>query len=475
MMPFVPIAVIGFLSLVLQFDGSLRPPRDPIPGFTYSSPKNMDGIDRFASCSAAIFWQGNNGGIRDNNSVGGNISHNGYYSIDRVDEKMVVALGGKLLEIVPMITSADVEYEGLLYGLDWLIDSFSAKNEIKYDGDNDIMESVLIIRGDCKAVIDQLNSRSVPRKMETKYCLVMDKIQSLKELYSLHQRRTTPSLSPDIELSVLFEHLPREKNCLCDALCKLVINWKQASIVLSIVESIKLDETSASQNDINNFGNIKKSIKSKKNSILSPEHSLIKSAMVSICDIQQTSCSSEYLPLCHSSRLALACELTKSAVRLKDAVTLHFMVDFFEQLSRRWSRVYYIQSSSFDADNSNNNNDGNFSGKGTLRKVSAFTEVISLHYLGATGDANSLAKKRKISGNGVDDWISGLDESLGFILNFLARNRSSPCVGLDDSVTSNLLSPYFNVSEMIASVEEQHKMEILECWAATHGIGWNRF
>jgi len=86
--------------IILQFDGSLRPPRDPHPGFTYSSKVIgggiLDGSEKLASCSASI------------SSSDGND-----------DEKLITMLGRYIPNEISM-TSANTEYDGLLLGLDWL-------------------------------------------------------------------------------------------------------------------------------------------------------------------------------------------------------------------------------------------------------------------------------------------------------------------------------------------------------------------
>lgn len=141
------------VGLVLHFDGSLRPPRDP--GFPKSN------LGRMASCGAAIYD----------------------------DHNALLALGGKSLDIIPDITSADVEYDGLLFGA----------TECIHKG-----EDTLTIRGDCKAIIDQLHGRAVPRKLKPKHEVALKLLERIE--------------------NVSFEHVPREDNKLCDAICAAVMN-----------------------------------------------------------------------------------------------------------------------------------------------------------------------------------------------------------------------------------------------------------
>ena len=137
------------VCLVLYFDGSLRTPRDA--GFP------THGLGRMASCGAAV------------------VSH---------DDYSLLSLGGRCLDIVPGITSADVEYDGLLFGL----------KHVVIDNDNS-----LVVRGDCKAIMDQLNGNAVPRKLRPKHELVMELLKKVDK--------------------ISFQHVPREENKLCDSLC----------------------------------------------------------------------------------------------------------------------------------------------------------------------------------------------------------------------------------------------------------------
>lgn len=140
--------------LVLYFDGSLRTPRDA--GF----PTNR--LGRMASCGAALYN----------------------------DDDNLLTLGGKLLEIVPDMTSADVEYEGLLFGLNHCV--------------NISPDAGLIVRGDCKAIIDQLNGDSVPRKLRPKHELALKILEIIE--------------------NVSFEHVPRDENKVCDSICAAIMN-----------------------------------------------------------------------------------------------------------------------------------------------------------------------------------------------------------------------------------------------------------
>jgi Reverse transcriptase-like len=150
--------LISLALLILQFDGSLGPPRDC--GFPVSK------LGDLATCSAAL--------LIDDETRG------------------VIALGGKLIPLHPGMTSADVEFEGFLLGLEFICrnkDHWSVATEI-------------VVEGDCKAVIDILNLKSSARKLSPYF----DKaLQNMAEIQNV---------------SFIFNHIPRRSNSLCDSVCQ---------------------------------------------------------------------------------------------------------------------------------------------------------------------------------------------------------------------------------------------------------------
>lgn len=293
-MLFIPI-----LSLILNFDGSLRPPRDPVAGFTRYTPTSQN-TDKIVSCSAAILTKPE---VRDG----------------KVAEERCLSIGGKLLELLPGMTSADAEYDGLLMGLDEMVSYISNDESIDplmFGSDN----PMLLIRGDCKVIIDQFTKRSVPRKMEYKFNSALKKMQSIKDLYSDKTNKN---------LSIGFQHVPREDNQLTDAICRLLVNQKQINAVASIYNSISLGESLVSEESTNQ----RKQSKSKKKST---KNTHFQKALDSICD-------PEARTLCHSSQLALACLLVTAAIKQKDGFVLDKLADFYLYMSRRWTRIYYYE------------------------------------------------------------------------------------------------------------------------------------
>eukprot|EP00978_Attheya_sp_CCMP212_P009812 scaffold23396_cov47-Attheya_sp.AAC.3 len=166
----------AMVVVVVQFDGSLRP--------------SMRSIGGLASCGAAI--------LTKTHEEGCSASEGGW---------AVRAVGAKALSQdtgVP-ITSADAEYEGLILGLEWLASMMTTTDDF-----TDV--EAITIRGDCKTVVDQLNQVSVPRKQLVLY---------QKALEHLDQIRCV------LGESISFEHVPRDKNIFCDAICSIVMDVTQ--------------------------------------------------------------------------------------------------------------------------------------------------------------------------------------------------------------------------------------------------------
>jgi hypothetical protein len=171
--------------IVLQFDGSLRPPRDA--GFPTQK------LGRLGSCSAAVLSD---------------------------DGQQVLAIGGQTLPLVPGMTSADVEFEGLLLGLRYLCDDHKSNS----DG------AILLVQGDCKTVIDQMNGDAEPRK--------------LKSMYEKAIKLSSQLNFGNIE----FEHIMRDSNRLCDSICAQVMEFaveREVSSMKASTESHSVVDTLA--------------------------------------------------------------------------------------------------------------------------------------------------------------------------------------------------------------------------------------
>lgn len=352
--------------LIIEFDGSWRPsPRDPAPGFR-SAPVQACS----ASSSAALFLK------EDESSA---------------DERLL-AMGAKSLS--GPLTSADAEYEGLLMGLEHL------ESLLLYH-DSYAMEQQLIIRGDCKAVIDQLNSRSNPRKTEGYYTMAMEKIKRLRDRSSV------------IEI----EHVGRENNILCDTLSKLVLNIEQTRVVESVQDVICMGEADSITKQITyTTNNVRK--RSTKKKLFVPKS--IHYAMV----IEEIANCSR---ICVSSRLALACLLSKSAVRTQDVAILSQLSGFFLQSSRTIHKVLHSETTATAT-------------KETLRTLSILCEMLAMDFAGDKKGAEELQEKKRIILDADEDVIAKLNRNLDAIMEICTTNDKHEILFPYSEFTSELIS-----------------------------------
>ncbi|KAL3761705.1 hypothetical protein ACHAW5_004269 [Stephanodiscus triporus] len=337
------------------------------------------------------------------------------------------------------MTSAATEYEGLLLGLEWLEQSLSSLLMLNQSSDavnlinkeHEVKCSKLIIKGDCKSVIDQLNSHSVPRKMEPHYNSAISRIECIRDLYAgYHQRITqehlgTPGVSTCPMLKVCFEHVPREENYFCDAICNLIVNQKQVDFVQSINDLILLGD-----NDKTNSagdGHIIDTFNTKRNTdTTQPTSVYFKQALDEICHNPQ---------LYHSSRLALACVLIEASVRKKDVAMLSDISGFFMNMSRRWSKYYY----------SENGHDA--VGKDTLRKVGITCQKLSKHFSGAYLDDSEIC---------CDGIKSVFDFCTNYNLNYYE--------GSDVVLSTSAVKYFSDISDIINIVEKERQIDELQSW-----------
>eukprot|EP00956_Cyclotella_meneghiniana_P032199 scaffold87397_cov70-Cyclotella_meneghiniana.AAC.10 len=376
--------MLGFsiLSLVLNFDGSLRPPRDPIPGFTRYTPKSVN-IDKMASCSSAIF----------------------------TDDDTLHSMGGKMLNLVPGMTSADSEYEGLLMGLDKLRAYLSEEQHLNSFLSNP--EPTLTVRGDCKVIVDQFQGKSVPRKMETKYNLAIEKLRFIQNLCSAHPASTK-------KLSVRFQHIPRDDNHLCDAICRLLVNQKQRSSVTSVYDSIQMGAATIPEKTSRP---VKMNSKKKKRSTNNTHFQKALDGIISSTELD--------VQLCHSSQLALACELSFAAMQQKDVIVLGELADFFLLMSRRWGRIYYYEDTN------------SWEVKNALADVSMVCKDLATKFSTREGY------------NEEDDIITdNVKEMLQRLSNFFTNNNDM------ESVNGGVESPFMDVSELVDEIDNEGWKEV---------------
>jgi ribonuclease HI len=315
-------------------------------------------------------------------------------------------MGGKMLDLMPGMTSADVEYEGLLMGLD--------KVKI-YLSDNQNMASLmasstdpaLTVKGDCKVIVDQFQGKSIPRKMETKYNIAIEKMRSIQNLCAAYPQATK-------KLSVRFQHIPRDDNHLCDAICRLLVNQKQRSSVAFIHDLIKLGEAEI---PVQSTRPIKIGSKKKKN--LTSKNPYFQRALDSVTGDQ----------LCHSSQLALSCELASAAIQQKDVIILSELADLFLLMSRRWGRIYYYEDTN------------SIEVKRALENVSASCKDLATQYSTRVGQEDNTG--------GTDDVFNMLQSLLKF---FTDNNDMESRGGVE--------SPFMDVSELVDEIDNEGWKEV---------------
>lgn len=265
---------LSALFLVLQFDGSLRAPTDPnqdiIPTFLSST------LAPFATCSFAL-----------------------------LDDSKIRVLGGKEI-LCSQITSADVEYEGLILGLQGLKLFFEQR-----DGDSSYRDHV-VVQGDCKTVIDQMNGISIPRKQRNYYDEAKSIVLKLRE---------------DHEVLLNFEHVNRCHNELCDGMCKIIMHHLQRSVVTLFLDTVKKAEETFVSGPLPI--NKKKRIKFDRTTFSAPLN------LISNWDGR--------VPL--SMRPFLLCELYHACNRVSDYVGTRLIGETMRMEANRWANlnITYMQ------------------------------------------------------------------------------------------------------------------------------------
>lgn len=191
------------IALILQFDGSLRVPKDPNPEVSHEISCKF--LPKMASCASAL--------LRENFEE----------SDEHNNDNDILGTNGKILHQIDL-TSADVEYEGLILGLsqvaNFFYESLKSTNGLK----SNEKTTIIIVRGDCKTVIDQMNTVSKPRKQRDYFNKATDLVEEIKSNFAV---------------SFKFEHVLRHQNELCDSICHEVIQSYQMEIVATLESSIE--------------------------------------------------------------------------------------------------------------------------------------------------------------------------------------------------------------------------------------------
>ena len=242
------------IVIILQFDGSLRPPRDP--GCATLPARMATCSSRLAFCAKRLPTTlavplGQNASLGQ--ELATTLASVPYLdllpttddqSTQQPNQKLVTDfVGGRLLPLTMGMTSAHAEYEGLLLGLEMLLElqsRGSGTNPAPFnlehrtssfhlpqpEGTSDYKtdDAVLIIQGDCKTVIEQLSGRSLSRKLRECYEVAQERINRLQQDREAKQRGNVDSRRSTFRIrQVQFQHIPRKQNIVCDAICGLLM------------------------------------------------------------------------------------------------------------------------------------------------------------------------------------------------------------------------------------------------------------
>ena len=207
-MMILSITQLLFCDLVIYFDGSLRVPKDPNPSF------GSNGIRRVASCAVTF--------IND-------------------EEDRILAMSAKTLPLTLGITSADVEYEGLIYALNTLLDCLLKDDTTTTTTTTTCSKNIIIgqigstirVRGDCKTVMDHMNNEANPRKQRIFFEAAKDIMNKIHTAYNSDKLNHNPQLKFE------YEHVLRDKNVICDLMCQHIVSLVQMKIIPYILYSIE--------------------------------------------------------------------------------------------------------------------------------------------------------------------------------------------------------------------------------------------
>jgi hypothetical protein len=185
MIAWLALRHVFLASLILRFDGSWKHPRDP--EFPTSS------LGRMAACAACI--------IIPKEQPDGILS---------IDDTAVALVGGRRLDVGLVRGSAEAEYEGVILGLDCLLQLYRDDSDVNgiFRSSSVARPVVITIEGDCKTVIDQLQGIAIPRKLDQYYNRAIELIQQLP-------------------FEFRYQHIPRAENVLCDRICARILEEQQ--------------------------------------------------------------------------------------------------------------------------------------------------------------------------------------------------------------------------------------------------------
>lgn len=230
------------IQLTVQFDGGLRPPRDP----------GYPTLDRsWSAYSACISLGWSNDGDSSNVRLNGD-------SVPPHTRMVPLAVGGgaaaAMLPVEHGTTSQHVEYEGVILGLEWLCQdenrhlvdqtvtwmtkSWQEESGVESSSQlspADLIPFSIVIEGDCRTVVDQLSGRSVPRKLQELHQRAASLVATVGERLVDFKCR---------EIDICYNHIPRKHNIICDRLCNYLMDSMTLHAYKTCVDDIQSLEAS---------------------------------------------------------------------------------------------------------------------------------------------------------------------------------------------------------------------------------------
>jgi hypothetical protein len=207
MIAWLALRHVFLASLILRFDGSWKHPRDP--EFPTST------LGRMAACAACII-----------------IPKEQPDGVRSIDDTTVALVGGRRLDAGMVRGSAEAEYEGVILGLDGLLQLYRDHSDVngvfRSSSASSSTPVVITIEGDCKTVIDQLQGNAHPRKLEQYYNRAIGLIQQLP-------------------FDFRYQHIPRAENVLCDRICARILEEQQFEALESAYQELAFIRTNATR------------------------------------------------------------------------------------------------------------------------------------------------------------------------------------------------------------------------------------
>jgi ribonuclease HI len=217
--------------VVLQFDGSLRR--------CHSSSRGGGSDAWISTCAASISIDGRLHGLGGRRLL--------TTTTMPIQGKSSSAAGSRCSSIV-------AEYEGLLYGLEQLAkflhehhdddDDENNNNNNSRDFINSSSTVAVLVQGDCKTVVEQMQGRARPRIMEEYHqrataIIDQDIAPFFRGQRKQQQQSTTNNNNNNTNNTLLFQHIPRAQNALTDELADCIADQGRVAAVHEFLDHLQ--------------------------------------------------------------------------------------------------------------------------------------------------------------------------------------------------------------------------------------------